>query len=538
MSLRGSSSSGAVGARVLLGLAVAVIAAATWVVSETQRSAAQQVFEEGRAGNRMLTAMLDQETGLRGFALSGDEEFLQPYVRGAAQFDRAVADLRSLVRDENQRATIYSMVLAARRWQRLAEGAISQVRRGERLGQASIARRKEVFDDFRTIGDAFDAELTVERDRELRQAGVVSAAVIVGLALAFAAFGYLVIERQMRRTRRRRERERDYRRTQGEFAAAMQVMRSEPEAHGLVKHHLEGMIAGAEAVVLNRNNSDSRLVAATAIPDDHALAERLDDAEPESCLAVRLGRVYEQGEAADPLLRCELCGAAAPEVLCTPSLVGGEVIGSVLVRRARPFDPVERTRIADSVAQAAPVLANLRNLAIAESRAATDALTGLANARSCRDTLKQMAAQAGRAVSPLTVALLDLDHFKQVNDRFGHGVGDDVLAAVGEALRSSLRASDFAGRYGGEEFLLLLPDTGKEGGLEVAERARDAVEALAFERADLTVTASVGVATYPFDAVATDDLLRLADRALYVAKANGRNRVEPSVTTPDSQLHA
>ena len=113
----------------------------------------------------------------------------------------------------------------------------------------------------------------------------------------------------------------------------------------------------------------------------------------------------------------------------------------------------------ETVAQSAPVLANLRNLAIAESRALTDVLTGLANKRSIEDTLKRMSAQAGRTLSPLAAVLLDLDHFKQNNDLFGHDRGDDVLAAVGSTITQTLRDSDVAGRYGGEEFLLLLPDT-------------------------------------------------------------------------------
>ena len=111
------------------------------------------------------------------------------------------------------------------------------------------------------------------------------------------------------------------------------------------------------------------------------------------------------------------------------------------------------------MAQAAPVLGNLRNLALAEFRANNDSLTGLPNKRATDDTLKRMVAQANRSVMPLTAAMLDLDHFKQINDRFGHAKGDEVLAAVGATLRSCLRGSDFAGRFGGEELLVLFPDT-------------------------------------------------------------------------------
>ena len=315
---------------------------------------------------------------------------------------------------------------------------------------------------------------------------------IVLLAALFGGLGYVVIERQSRRARARRQRERAYRQTQAEFMETIQIMRDEAEAHALVRHHLEREIDGATTTVLVRNNSDDRLVAATPVDDDSPLAAGLADATPDSCMAVRLARPYEQGADSAPLLPCKVCGKSASEVMCVPSLVKGEVIGSVLIQTSAPLESHERARVTDSIAQASPVLSNLRNLAIAETRASTDALTGLPNSRSCRDTLKRMVAHAGRSLSPVTAILLDLDHFKQINDRFGHGAGDDALAGVGDVLRSTLRTSDFAGRYGGEEFLILLPDTDHEGGLETAEKVREAVQALDIAQVDGPITASLG----------------------------------------------
>ena len=150
--------------------------------------------------------------------------------------------------------------------------------------------------------------------------------------------------------------------------------------------------------------------------------------------------------------------------------------------------------------QAAPVLPNLRNLALAEIRAATDALTGLANNRAVQDTIKRMVAQASRSVSPLSAALLDLDHFKRINDAYGHSRGDEVL--------------------------LLLPDTGRDQAVVVAEKVREAVASLGLSEIAQPVTASLGIAAIPDDAGDADTLIRAADRALYAAKANGRNRVE------------
>jgi GGDEF domain-containing protein len=249
---------------------------------------------------------------------------------------------------------------------------------------------------------------------------------------------------------RRREEQRAYEEAQAEFADAMQLSETEGEAHDLLKRHLERAIEGSRVTVLNRNNSADRLEAATPVEPECPLHTSLQGAKPRACLAVRFGRAHQGGPAHEPLL------------------VSGQVIGSVLVNHPAGTDIGPPIR--DSVTQAAPVLANLRNLAIAEIRAATDALTGLPNNRAVQDTLRRMVAQASRTMSPLSAALLDLDHFKHINDAHGHSRGDEALAAVAANLRSSLRESDFVGRYGGEEFLILLPDTGKQQARIVAER--------------------------------------------------------------------
>jgi diguanylate cyclase (GGDEF)-like protein len=520
--------SGLVRTRIVLAVAIAGVAAAVWGVSETQRSTAERIFNETQAADAMFKAMLEQETGLRGFALTRERPFLEPFTRGVREFNIATDDARALAGDDEQRRTIDGMERTANRWRTLAEQEIGVLGLDldREASSAEVQRRKRIFDDFRRQNEDLTTRLTAERREKLDRAGLISVVVILLLAMVFGGVGFFIVEREARRVRNRRQRERDYRRTQSEFAETMQIMRSEGEAHELVKSHLERVIEGGEVAVLNRNNSDNRLHAATSVADCPPLAEKLVDAEPESCLAVRLGRPYECGPDVDPLLHCELCGKSAPEVVCTPSLVGGEVIGSVLVRNGRSLTAEDHERIADSVSQASPVLANLRNLAIAENRAATDALTGLPNSRSCRDNLKRMVAHAGRTVSPMSAVMFDLDRFKQINDRFGHGAGDDVLAAVGESLRATLRGSDFGGRYGGEEFLMLLPGTDHSGAMQVSEKLRAVIEALEFQQPELRVTASFGIATYPLDALDADGLVRMADRALYAAKAKGRNRIE------------
>src|SRR4051812_21000818 len=320
--------------------------------------------------------------------------------------------------------------------------------------------------------------------------------------------------------------DRAYRAAQDAFSDAMQVAETEREAHGVLKLHIERWVPDSEVVVLNRHSVTDELEASTPLPAGSPLQDALEDAEPRACLAVRLARTHDSAADPPPLLECKLCGRTARESTCVPLQVSGEVIGSVLVEHERLLHADEHRRIADTVSQAGPTLANLRTLALAEARAATDALTGLPNRRAVQDALKRTIAQAGRTLSPMAVLLLDLDHFKQINDTYGHDRGDAVLTAVGDVLSSALRTSDFVGRNGGEEFVALLPDTGVEGALEAAEKLRIAIGRLTLPGIDRPVTASVGAAVYPHTAADAESLLRLADRALYGAKASGRNRSE------------
>jgi diguanylate cyclase (GGDEF)-like protein len=231
---------------------------------------------------------------------------------------------------------------------------------------------------------------------------------------------------------------------------------------------------------------------------------------------------------------CGICGERDRPSTCEPLLVGGEVIGSVLVSLPQAATADQDSAVRQTVAQAAPMLANLRNLAIAEFRANSDALTGLPNKRATDDTLKRMVAYANRSLSPLSAIMLDLDHFKQINDRYGHGKGDEVLAAVGAVISANLRGSDFAGRFGGEEFLVLLPDTTTASALPVAERIRSAIAGITLPGLDRDVTASLGIADLLEHAGSPDGLIHEADRALYAAKAQGRNRTVLAAA-PDSR---
>jgi diguanylate cyclase (GGDEF)-like protein len=163
----------------------------------------------------------------------------------------------------------------------------------------------------------------------------------------------------------------------------------------------------------------------------------------------------------------------------------------------------------------------------------TDHLTGLYNRRYLMNVLERELSRVQRSASFLSLLILDIDHFKEINDRYGHQGGDLVLAEAASVFRKELRVYDTAARYGGDEFIAVIPGASLSEALAVAERIRGSVEqSRFFERMeDVKLTVSIGVAVYPSSGIETlEDFIREADGALYRAKAGGRNRVEGSLS--------
>ena len=179
------------------------------------------------------------------------------------------------------------------------------------------------------------------------------------------------------------------------------------------------------------------------------------------------------------------------------------------------------------------MLANLRNLALAEFRANNDSLTGLPNKRATDDTLKRMVAQANRSITPLTAIMLDLDHFKQINDQFGHGKGDEVLAAVGAALRAACGPATSPAGSAARSSSSCCPTPASTAPSQVAEKMRLTVASINVPGVERDITVSLGIADLLEHAGNATGLVREADRALYGAKAAGRNRTEVAYVADD-----
>ena len=511
--------------RVLLALAVLVIGGSVWLIAGEQREAVIGMQGQLRASNALLTAMLDQETGLRGYALTGKREFLEPYERGQAEFERALREAKSGPgRERATMSLVSALTETAREWQANGRTAVDQVaRRGPRaISLDDAEKRRTLMDRFRDENAALREHVEQRAQDALQRARWIAFGFVMLFSTTVLSLGMFALERQAKNARARSKQRREY-------VEALQGAVDELEAKELLRRRAERLAADADAVVLTRNASGNSLEASTDPSGMPELAEGLADATPRSCLAIRRAGTHERKPDGTPLQTCELCHRAAGGSLCVPSVVGGEIIGALLVLRNRAIKPAERESIIGAVTQAAPVLANLRNLAIAEHRAATDQLTKLPNARSVQEALIRMVAQSQRTHAPLSAVVIDLDHFKALNDRHGHQAGDEVLETFGATLRRGVRASDFAGRWGGEEFVILLPDTDLEGAVQAAETLRASLDGLQVPGVTAHVTASLGVATLPDHAPDGASLIRAADRALYRAKAGGRNRVEAAV---------
>ncbi|MFQ5418344.1 MAG: diguanylate cyclase [Myxococcota bacterium] len=216
-------------------------------------------------------------------------------------------------------------------------------------------------------------------------------------------------------------------------------------------------------------------------------------------------------------------------LISSPLLRMGRVLGVVNVnnKRNQQCFVLDDVRLLQAIAgHAAVALGNARQYEETLRRAQRDALTGLANHGHLFATLELELERALRYGRSLSVVMIDIDHFKQFNDRYGHRAGDEALVRVAEAISWVTRANDIVARYGGEEFTVVLPETEAKGAMAFGEKIRQSVEAAGFGPADAAkLTISVGVATLGTGCDTASSLIEAADEKLYCAKSRGRNRV-------------
>ncbi len=267
---------------------------------------------------------------------------------------------------------------------------------------------------------------------------------------------------------------------------------------------------------------------------------------PDSCWALRKGRVH----LVQPGTFSLLCGhsdeASASGHLCIPMVAQGDSLGVLSIDDSALGDPAANPRLLQRKRELAITVAEQVSLAFAnlmlretlKYQSVRDPLTGLFNRRHMEESLERELQRAARNAKPVTVLMIDIDHFKRFNDLLGHEAGDVLLRELGSVLKSQIRGGDIACRYGGEEFLLILAETGLEAGRERAEKLREQVMNLHIRHRGETlrrITLSVGVAGFPEHGTSASHIVQAADEALYQAKAEGRDRVVVAATVKAEQ---
>jgi len=299
------------------------------------------------------------------------------------------------------------------------------------------------------------------------------------------------------------------------------------EVYGVVRRSMEGMFPGAGA--LHVINASRNLVETVAVWGPAGGGETVF--APADCWALRRGRMHVVEKSVDGLVCAHLETPLPDSYLCIPLVAQGEAVGVLYLARnpeTPPFSPEEQ-RVA-SVASDKLGL-SLANLALRErlrTQSVRDHLTSLFNRRYMEETLERELRRAQRNSVPLSVIMVDVDHFKRFNDDHGHDAGDALLAELGRVLRGHVRVEDVPCRVGGEEFAIVLPGAAAKDALRRAEDLREAARRLRIVHRGVSlgaVSMSLGVAAFPEHGSAADGLLRAADGALYRAKREGRDRV-------------
>ena len=560
---------------------------AVYIATESERA---DVRIDGRAAAslydqtvRLSNAIRDQEAAVDDYLLAGKPETKNRYVAAVDSESRILEAIRELAKDTYEYPGIADAVsLLSRDSSTWREGfalpAIAAVDAGSKVQvERLIDRVTRDHDQTLMRLDRLIVELaTAQADIDARDDSLSDTrgtAVVVGVALMLlAAAASLVLVRRWVGDPLGR-----LLTTAGSVEAGADVpfVTERDDEIGRLGHALEEMRSTLQqdvdrSSILNRFTevttfaADDTAVASANIealrllvhPDaavTHVLNQSKDRAIPEAsfggavaevlplnalshCPGVVRGSIYVTPDAAAPLsVHCPIYPTDHGTLACVP-LAHGESVGAVHLFWERPgaFGLEARASVARIAEHAALAIANRRLLAALQGMANTDARTGLANTRSF-DLMLEEALSTRREHESVAVLMLDLDHFKEFNDRYGHPSGDEALRTFAGILRSCLRDDDIAARYGGEEFAVVLPGIDENTALAVAERIRTRTDTTLISLAPgITdrITVSIGVACAPEQALDRITLLRLADEALYRAKQGGRNRVEYAGVPP------
>jgi diguanylate cyclase (GGDEF)-like protein len=503
----------------------------------------------------------EAETGQRGFLLSGQPDYLAPYITADEQIDDDLNDLERLTADDaRQRSRLAELRRAiTAKLDELKEtiAVQKQLRAEEALTIVLSGRGKQLMDVIRQhiremeIGEEqlLQSRLTAWNNAASQSRNIMLAASSIVYVLVFAV--YLALHKLARQRHAIAEAERRANAIQrAETERLVRIVKLQNEIVGqamdleasmqLITEHTQALTCAEGGIVEMLDDDEMVYRAATGTAAPH-IGLRLKAANSLSgrCLIENAVLRCDDSET-DPRVDREACRKVGlRSMVVVPLRHNGQAVGVLKVMSScvSAFDNEDVTTLqlmagllsatlSEAIAANAIRVANedlARANAHLERLATTDGLTGLKNHRTFQGSLVTEYARARRYETPLSIVLLDVDHFKTFNDTFGHPAGDAVLCRVGSLLQQTARTTDIVARYGGEEFALLLPETPSEGAECIAERLRQAVAAAGWDHRNVTV--SVGVSSLEDDTPSPAALVEAADRALYTSKRNGRNRL-------------
>jgi diguanylate cyclase (GGDEF) domain len=526
---------------VVIALTVTATIGAFIYNNETQRRLSSLRLEN-RDVRIVQLALLDIETGARGFVLTARPEYLQPYSVGLQVLDSNQPTLDLLdrfVADETGAAPgthAFSALVAHFRSQIGKMIETVQVGGPGTSGQRTyLDGNKAAMDTLRQyIGQFLTAKAVqvdmAEDSLAMLQTLLLALQIVSGTAIMMAlylAFRGLTSQARSRATAMAAAVQS---REQVEHLLAMADMLQSAmgyeDANAVLRATAKRLLSGLGGALYIFNNSRDRLDLSTAWGADESNPSLPQVISPSQCWALKRGKphINQEGDAA---LKCDhaLEGRSALEV---PMLARGEIHGLLQI-----FSDDSSGSQLEAVRPLAVALADSMSLALSSialrerlrNQALRDPLTGLYNRRFMEEVLESFAVQAERRNSPMSAIMVDLDHFKKLNDEHGHAVGDTVLRDVAGVILASIRKSDIACRYGGEELIVLMPDSDLPAARTKAEELRKRIGELSPSEG-VAVSASLGVASIPQTSADPSELLTMADAALYKAKHEGRNRVE------------
>lgn len=494
------------------------------------------------------------EAGQRGYIITGNEQHLEPYYLARNSISETVNEIRQLTSDNAvQQQRLQTLEPAIEKRLVLLKEALNARRQGgfaaaQNLIEQDVGRQltSEISQGIQTMLDEERRLLTL-RSGQAQSTGW-STLTVVGagglIALGLVPFAGSTINRDIRRRRQVEAKlteseqnlkqwldELEQRRNEisqlGELSDVLQACFTLNEAYTVLGELVQRLFPKTVGGVLMISESKT-LVEAVATWGEHPA--RADLFGPTECWSLRRGRSYFLSDG-ESQLRCQHIKPPFPaQTLCVPMMAQGEALGILHLIATEPEQLTQAKQLlATTVAEhIAIALANLKLRETLKNQSIRDPLTGLFNRRYMEESLAREVQRAERSDQLLGIIMLDVDYFKRFNDTFGHEAGDVVLRGLGQFLQSMIRSSDIGCRYGGEEFMLLLPEASIEVTQHRAEQIRSGIKHLMLEyrRQPLgVVTLSLGVASFPQHGSTVEAVIRAADTALYQAKNGGRDQV-------------